>query len=131
MSVENEGQRWRIEKLVQTPAAVRFVSYEPALGPLDILEILLGQTSCGRPDWLIFGGESGPSARPCNLQWARDVRDMCKAAGTAYFFKQAGAAAYDETGIDEIQYYRFRDPKGGDLSEIPEDLRIREFPQYE
>ena len=59
------------------------MSYEPALGPLDI-------RSQGLPDWCITGGESGPGARPMNHEWARDVRDQCAALGIAYFLKQYG-----------------------------------------
>lgn len=66
------------------PAAVHFVSYEPALGPLDKLE-LTGL------DWIIYGGESGPNYRPHDPQWARDMRDRCVAAGVPYFFKQSSA----------------------------------------
>ena len=124
VSVENDNHRSRIEALARTPAAVRFVSYEPALGPLN-LDFCVAIPSL---NWVIFGGESGPGARPCNLQWARDVRDQCKATGVPFFFKQGGRAAYREVG-GTIYHYGFRDRKGEDLYEIPEDLRIREFPK--
>jgi protein gp37 len=83
----------RIPWLCETPAAVRFVSYEPALGPIDIAEYL---DPCGAPcgasneviDWVIAGAESGPGARPMNEDWVRSVRDQCAAAGTAFFYKQ-------------------------------------------
>ncbi len=83
-------ERW--PHLRDTPAAVRFISYEPALGPLDIARA----TMCRGDqvlDWLICGGESGPNARPMNPQWARGVRDQCKAWGVAFFHKQNGEFA--------------------------------------
>jgi len=78
----------RIPPLLECPAAVRFVSYEPALGPVDFREIAEG----GWPnlDWVICGGESGPGARPMHPDWARKVRDDCQAADVPFFFKQWG-----------------------------------------
>lgn len=90
----------RIPLLLETPAAVRFVSYEPALGPVDFTPWLSerfgsadglcgGETwSRSRLDWIIAGSESGPGARPAELEWFRSVRDQCAAAGVAFFFKQ-------------------------------------------
>jgi protein gp37 len=94
----------RIPDLLATPAAVRFVSAEPLLGLIDFSSWLGVQqiTLQGRPhwtertgyvsdiDWIIVGGESGPSARPMHPDWARSIRDQCAAAGTAFFFKQWG-----------------------------------------
>jgi protein gp37 len=74
----------RVPVLLVLPAAVRFVSYEPALGPVDWSAWL------SRLDWLICGGESGTKARPMHPAWARSARDQCAAAGTAFFFKQWG-----------------------------------------
>ncbi|TXH54378.1 MAG: DUF5131 family protein, partial [Desulfurellales bacterium] len=76
-------------------------------------------------DWCIVGGESGHGARPFNIQWARDLRDQCKAAGVPFFFKQAGAHAHCGDGGYPLA---LTDKKGGDPSEWPEDLRVREFP---
>ena len=90
----------RILFLLQTPAAVRFVSCEPLLGPIRFPELWLkGGTVHGLVEeykvdhlnWIIVGGESGPGARPMHPQWARDIRDQCIASNTAYFFKQWGA----------------------------------------
>jgi protein gp37 len=84
-SVEN--QRWagvRLPKLIETPAAVRFLSCEPLLGPIDL------GLSLPHIDWVIVGGESGPSRRPMDPEWARSLRDQCEAAGVPYFFKQWG-----------------------------------------
>lgn len=72
----------RIPKLLETPAAKKFVSYEPALGPVDFSRWL------PQLNWLIMGGETGPGARPMNVEWARSVRDQCRAAGIPFFFKQ-------------------------------------------
>lgn len=98
----------RIPHLLATPAAIRFVSAEPLLGPIDlqwavsrnVLDIGAGFLTRGmfapgmeklRPlDWLIVGGESGPNARPMNPDWARSLRDQCAAAGVPFFFKQWG-----------------------------------------
>jgi protein gp37 len=100
-SVEN--QTWagvRIPKLLETPAAVRFLSCEPLLGPLDIATWLLTRVDVGvevssinelrRIDWVIVGGESGPHHRPMHPEWARSVRDQCEAAAVPFFFKQWG-----------------------------------------
>lgn len=92
----------RIPHLLRCPAAVRFVSYEPALGPVDFGKWLTtdgdelcpacGEITCnhGALDWVIAGGESGPRARPAHPDWFRSVRDQCAAAGVPFFFKQWG-----------------------------------------
>ena len=90
----------RIPLLLQTPAAVRWVSYEPALGPVDFsawpqrvwLRVVGddGAADRGRIDWVVAGGESGPGARPCHPDWIRQARDQCQAAGVPFFFKQWG-----------------------------------------
>ena len=98
----------RVPDLLATPAAVRFVSAEPLLGPVDFTNIKC--PDCGpshifhradgtmdaldgvpRLDWVIVGGESGPDARPMHPDWARDLRDQCTDAGVPFFFKQWGA----------------------------------------
>jgi protein gp37 len=124
LGVSCESQEWadeRIPHLLATPAAVRFVSAEPLLGPIDLSPYLTrccdrgtpalpGDTKCSdeccpgstthfvhggalRPaiDWVIVGGESGPGARPCDVAWVRSIVDHCKAAGVAAFVKQLGA----------------------------------------
>jgi protein gp37 len=84
----------RIPLLLQTPAAVRWVSYEPALGPVDFWPFLIGLSrvapSDTHLDWLVAGGESGPGARPSHPDWFRAVRDQCAAANMPFFFKQWG-----------------------------------------
>jgi protein gp37 len=87
----------RIPLLLQTPAAIRFVSCEPLLGPINLFDFIgpWGPTpqSLQAPpqlDWIIVGGESGPGARPMHPDWARSLRDQCEAAGVKFFFKQWG-----------------------------------------
>lgn len=136
VSVENQDAAdKRIPLLLQTPAAVRFLSCEPLLGPIDISEIpirsdngelegahtnpLTGETiinSTGYYDqpqihWVIVGGESGPGARPCRVEWIRSIVGQCKAAGVACFVKQ-------DSG-----------PKSGMQGRIPLDIwHVKEFP---
>lgn len=108
----------RIPDLLNTPAAVRFVSAEPLLGPIDFTKISIACATGGSMrlnslngrvrdlsdieprqdgeranalDWIIVGGESGAGARPMHPDWARSIRDQCEATGTAFFFKQWGA----------------------------------------
>jgi len=113
VSVENQDYTHRIEDLWATPAAVRFLSLEPLLGPLPELDL-------DGINWVIVGGESGPGARPLELDWVRHIRDQCQRAGVALFVKQMGAAwAREHEGADR---------KGGALHLWPEDLRIQQMP---
>lgn len=82
-TIESNAYVWRADHLRATPAAVRFVSAEPLLGPLPDLDI-------EGIDWLIVGGESGKGFRPIDPGWVRDLRDRCVDAGVAFFFKQWG-----------------------------------------
>jgi protein gp37 len=114
VSVERQQEAdERIPDLLATPAAVRFVSAEPLLGPIDLTEM-------ARLDWIIVGGESGPGARRFDPEWARNLLRQRRNAGVAFFVKQMGA---EPDGLD------LRDRKGGDMMEWPPDLRVREFPQ--
>ncbi len=113
LGVSTEDQKTadeRIPLLLETPAAIRFISAEPLLGPIDIRqwigsecrhddsysEMDTNATVCRECDesafldWVIVGGESGPHARPMNPMWARSLRDQCKNAGVPFFFKQFG-----------------------------------------
>lgn len=137
VSVEDqETADERIPILLDTPAAVRFISAEPLLGPVDLAHHLRGfnRDEMGLRDdplaasllsagiesghawarpalhWVICGGESGPGARPMHPDWARGLRDQCAAAGVAFFMKQMGGS---------------RRP----LPPIPDDLMVREFPK--
>lgn len=82
VSIERQDYVWRIDYLRQVPAAVKFLSCEPLLGPLDL--------DLSAIDWVIVGGESGPGARPMNLDWARSIREQCQAVGVPFFLKQLG-----------------------------------------
>jgi protein gp37 len=83
VSVENLAVAGRVDQLRQVPAAVRFLSCEPLLGPIDGLDL----DGIG---WVIAGGESGPAARPMNPAWVTALRDASLAAGIPFFFKQWG-----------------------------------------
>jgi protein gp37 len=166
----------RVPLLLQTPAAVRFVSYEPALGPVSFRHTLLepdglapgvwldsltghieGPDDIWRGlDWVIIGGESGPGARPFDVAWAYSTVKACRAAGVACFVKQLGALPFvvdRHSALTDHQLVRIalrpgafryerhgglyaendghgeiRDLKGGEWSEWPADLKVREFP---
>ncbi len=101
VTVENQARAdERIPILLQIPAAVRFVSVEPMLGPVDLTYWLNGapeQNGYGEwiqtyppLDWVICGGETGPGARPINYYWAESLREQCVEAGVPFFFKQWG-----------------------------------------
>ncbi len=145
-SVEN--QEWadrRIPVLLQVDCRVRFLCIEPMLGPVSLID----RPTEGAYRWnyltgerlgtitrdivpgpgihfCLVGGESGCKARLCNMDWFRAIRDQCQAAGTALWVKQAGAWVFDR-GLQLPYTGRPR----AELSELPEDLRIREFPDPE
>ena len=83
VSVENAAHVSRIADLQKVPAAVRFLSIEPLLGPIPKLPLR-------GIDWVIVGGESGPHRRPINAEWVHDIHAQCTAAGVSFFFKQWG-----------------------------------------
>ncbi|MFN2510882.1 MAG: DUF5131 family protein [Pyrinomonadaceae bacterium] len=91
VSVENDSYACRIDHLRETDAAVKFLSLEPLLGPLDNLRL-------ESIDWVIVGGESGPGARPMNLDWVTSIRDQCTEAGVPFFFKQWGGVRKKKFG---------------------------------
>lgn len=91
VSVETAAFNWRIDRLRQVPAAVRFLSIEPLLGPID--ELNLEGIS-----WVVVGGESGPRARPIKPAWVRTLRDLCGAADVPFFFKQWGGTNKKKAG---------------------------------
>ncbi len=80
----------RIPHLLRIPAAVRFLSCEPLLGPVDLDKVVLTEPRVGRIDWVICGGESGGGARRMSAEWARSLRDQCESDGVPFFFKQWG-----------------------------------------
>ncbi len=83
VSIETERYRWRADHLRQVPAAVRFISAEPLLGPLARVDL-------SGVEWVITGGESGNGHRPIDPDWVRDLRDRCQQQGVAFFHKQWG-----------------------------------------
>ena len=150
LGVSAEDQHWadiRIPALIETRAAVRFVSAEPLLGPISLDRYLWlngpstagpfydyagrrrfgggvgGQAITNIPardlHWVIVGGESGPGARPMDSGWADRLVWECREAEVAVFVKQLGSILGRELGAG---------PKGGDFDAWPEDLRVREFP---
>jgi protein gp37 len=96
---------------------IRFLSVEPQAEPISLAGWL------SQIDWVIQGGESGRESRPFDLEWARHLRDECQSAGVPYFLKQLGAHV-----VDGQRRRRLRDSHGGDWSEWPEDLRVRQMP---
>jgi protein gp37 len=157
VSVENQHfADERIPLLLRTPAAVRFISAEPLLGPINLRGWgnpgwVCGRChefqsndheacrkcgaenpfndSIGRLNWVIVGGESGHGARPFDLAWARSMIDQCQAAHVPVFVKQIGSKAYASVSPDwSWNPNSVRDKKGGDPSEWPDDLNVREFP---
>lgn len=169
VSVENrKALDEREPLLIQTPAAVRFLSCEPLLGPLEFSNVTkrsdcvqqLGKPALNGIHWVIVGGESGHGCRPCNPQWVRSIVNQCKVVGVPVFVKQMGGNIVTRNDMIEDAFndgesgwpdpnvehnihgyreeyqgadcrVRLRDKKGGNPSEWPADLRVREFPRME
>ncbi len=91
VSVENEAVTWRIDHLREVPAAVRFLSCEPLIGPLSKLNL-------AGIHWAIVGGESGVHSRPMTAEWVRQIQRQCQKADVAFFFKQWGGRNKKATG---------------------------------
>lgn len=153
VSVEDQQRAdERIPLLLQTPAAVRFLSCEPLLEHVDLTAVPRVDTEHPHPahydladlDWVILGGESGPGARPFDIEWGRAILRQCKAAGVPAFMKQTGSnvrvpradclqfAAKGSWRADSqgspYGVARPFDRAGGDPMEWTPDLRVREFP---
>lgn len=141
VSVEDQARAdERIPLLLQTPAAVRFISAEPLLGPVDFRwpawQPFGGNVNefdgLRRLDWVIVGGESGHGARPFDIAWARSTIAQCRAAGVACFVKQLGSHPVgwwsNELG-PRSNRQSIKNKKGSDISEWPQELRVREFPR--
>ena len=99
VSVEDRTATARIRHLRAAPAAVRFLSIEPLLGPV-------GEIDLRGISWVIVGGESGPRARPMERRWVIDIRDLCQREDVAFFFKQWGGRTPKAGGrlLDGIEY---------------------------
>ena len=111
-TVENNDYVWRADCLREIPTVCRFISYEPACGPIDAINLK-------DIHWLIFGGESGGGFRQHDPQWARDIRTRCQSEGVAFFYKQGSSlrSGEDETLDGEI-YHAF--PLGHVFAPNPE-----------
>lgn len=130
-SIELDNYARRADALRETPAAIRFISAEPLLGPLSQLDLT-------GVDWLIVGGESGAGARPADLGWFRELIAMAGDAGTAVFVKQLGSVWARSTpqilidgasvAVSDRPVFAV-DTKGGEWDFWPEDLRVRRYPQ--
>lgn len=134
VSAEDHDQ-WniRVHQLMRIPAKVRFVSIEPFLGPLYWgISVELSGKDMGRPvyerglDWVIIGGESGNDTgkyryRPSEIGWYEFVIDYCKKYNVPVFMKQLGTHLSKQL--------KLKDRHGGDISEWPDELKVREFPK--
>ena len=127
VSVENQDYVYRIEELAKIPAKIRFISFEPLLGPIDLRPL----AEAGIMDhihWGILGGESGNETgkyryRPCEIEWMEDLADQLKTHGIKVFVKQLGTYQAKKLGL--------RDRMGSNLQEWPlslKQLQIQEFP---
>ena len=108
VTVENNKTKSRIEDLKTVPAFIKFLSLEPLLEPL-------GSLNLNNIDWVIVGGESGPSARPMEKSWVRNIKNQCKASDIPFFFKQWGGVNKKKSGRvldgetwDELPYIKSR-----------------------
>ncbi|MDR3083694.1 MAG: phage Gp37/Gp68 family protein [Streptomyces sp.] len=152
-----ESQKYadlRIPGLLQAPAAVRFLSCEPLLGPVDLTHLplpsrqrtdivydalrqqygvpgLWHSATASRINWVIVGGESGPGARPMNPDWVDDLVGQCQNARTAVFVKQLGSLWARDTTVAGKTVAAHGDTKGGDPDYWPTHLRVREYPNQE
>ncbi len=142
-TVESPEYLWRIDALAKVPAVVRGVSYEPALAYVDFSEFMGSAKRLPRINWIIGGGESGGSARPFNIEWARRINDQCiqRLHGCAWFLKQLGSAPVlteslvlpdKQIGEDGTSHWftldYIKQSKGDDPTEWPEGLYIHNFP---
>jgi protein gp37 len=156
VSVENQAAAdERIPILLDTPAAVRFLSCEPLLGPLAFPLPCIGSRFWSDLDWIIVGGESGAKARPCDVQWIRAIVAQCAEAKVPCFVKQMGKwITGDHTGFTVNRWllddgrvfvppvlganahvrpanaiaFGNCDDHGGNWNEWPDDLKVRDFP---
>jgi protein gp37 len=120
----------RVPELLTIPAPVHGLSCEPLLGPIELgltrqqpQERLGMDNRLHQINWVIVGGESGKNARPCNVDWIRDIKDQCAAAEVPCFVKQLGSQP--QRGLCVIETIH---PKGGDPEEWPIDLQVQQFP---
>jgi protein gp37 len=132
VTVENQAMAdQRIPALIETPAAVRFVSVEPCLGEVHLEPYLLSsydkaahdaqmtgeELRTDKLDWVICGGETGPGSRPMHPDWARSLREQCDTWGTPFFFKQWGdsirISKENQHTMDKARWEQFPQENGG------------------
>jgi protein gp37 len=117
VSVDQTALERDVPKLLSVPAALRGVSIEPQLAPVSLGEF------APKLQWVINGGESGAGSRPFHLEWARALVAECRNAGVPLFLQRLGSKPHERN-----TRLHLRDHAGGDWSEWPADLRVREFP---
>lgn len=145
-SVENQRcADERIPQLLRIPAKLRFLSVEPMLEAVSFrpkcdtlaekLHALTSGHACRSAmldgiHWVIVGGESGPGARPCNVEWVRGIVRQCQDAGVPCFVKQLGSKPYQSPEHDGAAGFEWQlaHPKGGNPAEWPLALQVRQFP---
>jgi protein gp37 len=118
VTIESQTYAWRAKHLLETPAAVRFVSAEPLLSALDLGAYMVS----GGLDWVIVGGESGPRSRPTELHWIEALVEQCQEEGVAPFVKQLGHPLAKQLGVHG---------KGTQPEEWPTTIRVQEWPATE
>jgi protein gp37 len=135
LGVSVESQKYadlRIPALLAAPAAVRFLSCEPLLGPVTLANHWIGADPYRRDEpsigWVIVGGESGPGARPMDPDWASDLVGQCQEAGAAVFVKQLGSVWARDHHVGGKSVAAHGDTKGGNPEHWPAQFRIREYP---
>ncbi|MGW4121391.1 DUF5131 family protein [Nocardia sp. NPDC004711] len=135
VSVENQDTLIRAGHLLDIPAAVRFLSCEPLLGPVDLTAVLRSRHD--GIGWVIVGGESGPGARPVSQEWVRALRDHCVSAGVPFFFKQWGGRTPKQNGrsldgviwdqlpvrLPEIHHAEAQTPAHADARHVDHEIR--------
>jgi len=128
---------WRELAKCTDLSPVRFFSLEPLIGPIDMHEALYVGEEGGHEyvgsrrnffQLAIVGGESGPNARPSDVSWIRDIVAQCKAAEVACFVKQVGSHPVGMNHPGTTHQWCPKDPKGGDITEWPSDLQVRQMP---
>jgi protein gp37 len=134
VSVETQAMLPRLNTLCATPAALRFASFEPLLEDLgDMTPWLAPVMELPALDWCIIGGESGPKARPFNLEWARTIIRQCGQYAVAVWMKQVGARPCIDMTVgnryDEHTCFPVRDTAGADPAAWPAQLRVQQFPE--
>jgi protein gp37 len=151
---DQESFAERLPFLTAVPAVIRFISFEPLLGPIDTGIMIQPHgweataNALARIGWAIVGGESGPGARPMHLDWASSIVRQCQRAAVPVFVKQLGAVPIESEEVwrgravmrilstrnrnrvpEGFVPLAYLDNKGGDINEFPAELRVRQYPE--